>query len=82
MAAPTQSLTPYQSRVALQKLLNGPAALPPAGIIPNLDNPQKQHTAQYVTAALTLSFATCAVIVRIYTKRFLVRSTAYEDCMC
>ena len=82
MATPTHSLTPEQSQAALQTLLNGPAGLPPAGVIPNFNNPPNQDTIQYVTTALTLSFATCAVIIRIYTKRFLLRSMGYEDCRC
>lgn len=82
MTTPTRSLTPEQSHAALQTLLNGPAGPPPDGIIPNFNNPQNQDTIQYVTTAFTLSFATCAVIIRIYIKRFLLRSMGYEDCRC
>ena len=80
MAAPTPSLTPDQLEVALQKILNGPAGIPPAGIISNFDNPASLATDLYVTASLTVGFATCAVIIRIYTKHFLLRSMGYEDC--
>lgn len=81
MASPVPSLTPAQLELALQKLLNGPAGIPPAGIIPNFDNPP--HLAVLlleVTAGLTVGFATCALIIRIYTKHFLLRSMGYEDC--
>ena len=81
MAAPTRSLTPEQYHAALQTLLNGPAGLPPAGVIPNLENPlQNLASIFHVTAALTLSFTTFAVAIRIYTKRCLLRSMGYEDC--
>lgn len=80
MAAPTPSLTPDQLEVALQKILNGPAGIPPAGIISNFDNTASLATYLYVTASLTVGFATCAVIIRIYTKHFILRSMGYEDC--
>ena len=82
MAAPTQSLTPAQSHTAYQALLNGPAASPPAGVLPNFKNPPQNLPSIFrATAALTLSFATVAVVIRIYTKRCLIRSMGYEDCM-
>ena len=81
MAAPTQSLTPEQSQAALQTLLNGPAGLPPAGVTPNLENPPRNLTSIFhVTATLTLSFTAVTVMIRIYTKRCVLRSMGYEDC--
>ena len=81
MAAPTQSLTPEQSQAAFQTLLNGPAGLPPAGVLPNFENPPQNLASVFrVTAALALSFATVAVVIRVYTKRCLIRSMGYEDC--
>ena len=81
MAAPTQSLTPSQSHAAIQALLNGPAVLPPAGVLSNFENPPKNLFSVFLAiAALTLSFATVAVVIRVYTKRCLIRSIGYEDC--
>ena len=81
MASPTQSLTPEQSHAALQALLNGPAGLPPAGVLPNFENPQQNLAFIFrLTTALALSFPTVAVVIRIYTKRCLIRSMGYEDC--
>ena len=80
MASPYPSPTPDQLEIALQKLLNGPAGTPPAGIVPNFDNPHNPAVLLYVTVGLTLGFATCAVIIRIYTKHFLLRSMGSEDC--
>lgn len=82
MAAPTLSSTPDQLQAELQRLLNGPASIPPAGVIPNFDDPPNLDIFLYITAALAISFATCAVIIRIYTKHFLLRSMGYEDCKC
>ena len=81
MAASTRPLTPEQSHAALQTLLNGPAGLPPAGILPNFQNPPQNLASVFrVIAALALGFATVAVVIRIYTKRCLIRSMGYEDC--
>lgn len=76
MATSTEVLTPEQ----LQELLDGPAVAPPAGIIPNLVNPPNIDTVCYLTFSLCVSFASLAVIIRMYTKRVLIRSIALEDC--
>ena len=76
MATSTDSLTPGE----LQKLLNGPAVAPPAGSTSNLDNPPNMDTVCYLTFYLCLSCATLAVVMRIYTKHFLIHAIAYEDC--
>ena len=80
MAAPMTSPTADQVQAALQSLLNGPAGMPPPGVVPNFDNPPNLAVYLYVTVGLTLGFATFAVIIRIYTKCFLLRSMGYEDC--
>lgn len=80
MAAPAMSLMPDQSQTALQSLLNRPAVLAPARVDTNRDPPQDLLNVFYVAAALSLSFATRTVVIRIYTKRFLLRSLGYEDC--
>lgn len=78
MATSTEMPTPEQ----LETLLDGPAVTPPAGLIPSLDNPPNIDTICYLTFSLCVSFASLAVIIRIYTKRVLIRSIAYEDCEC
>lgn len=76
MVTSTEVLTPEQ----LQELLDGPAVAPPAGIIPNLAHPPNIHTVCYLTFSLCVSFTSLAVVIRMYTKRVLIRSIAYEDC--
>lgn len=78
MATSVEMPTPEQ----LEALLDGPATTPPAGIIPRLDNPPNIDTICYLTFSLCVSFASLAVIIRIYTKHFLIRSIAYEDYAC
>lgn len=76
MATSTESLTPGQ----LESLLSGPAVTPPSGVISNLDNPPNIDAICYMTFSLCVSLAILAVIIRVYTKYFLIRSIAYEDC--
>lgn len=66
----------------LQTLLDGPAVKPPAGITSSLDHPPNIDTFYYLTIALCVSFASLAVMLRVYTKLVLIRSIAYEDCEC
>ena len=78
MATSIEPLTPGE----LQMLLNGPAVAPPTGSISNLDNPPNMNTVCYLTFYLCLICATLAVVMRIYTKHFLIHAIAYEDCEC
>jgi hypothetical protein len=76
MAAPTTSPTSEQ----LQTLLNGPAAMPSAGVLPNFVDPPNLNAVIIPILTLCLFLATLAVLARVYTKMFIIRSTAYEDC--
>ena len=76
MSTSTEFLGPEQ----LEVLLNGPAVTPPAGTVSNLDNPPNIDAICYMTFFLCMSLATLAVVIRLYTKRFLIRCIAYEDC--
>ena len=76
MATPTTAPTPEQ----LHALLNGPAGTPPAGVVPSPQNPPNLNASLIVTLTLVLTFGTLAVFMRMYTKVFIIRSVAYEDC--
>lgn len=76
MTTPTTSLSPGQ----LQELLNGPAGTPPVGVIPDFENPPNLDTYVILTISVCMTFATVAVLLRMYTKTFITRSLAYEDC--
>ncbi len=76
MATVTTTPTPEQ----LQALLNGPAGKPPAGVLPNFQNPPNLNAFLILTLTLVLTFGTLAILMRMYTKLFIIRSVAYEDC--
>lgn len=65
-----------------QKLLDGPAGTPPAGVEPNLASPPNLHL--YINLTLTLCFilASLAFFTRMYTRMVLLRSVGHDDCKC
>ena len=80
MANSSTGMNPGQAQAALRILLEGPAVSPPAGVVPNFDNPANLDV--YVTLCNTLCFvfATLAVVLRMYTKVYILRVLAWEDC--
>lgn len=64
----------------LEAILNGPALLAPPGVTTNFNS--KDSNAVYVlpVAVTVASITTILLILRIYTKRVLTRSMAWEDC--
>lgn len=82
MATPNATLTHEQSMVALEALLNGPAAPPPAGVTSDFTDPANLHVVGTVVLVLCLTLSMLAVLIRMYTKLFIIRSIAPEDCKC
>ena len=80
MATATIGMSPEQTLAALRTLLEGPAMSPPAGVVPDFDNPANLDNYATVCNALGIAFATVAVVLRIYTKVFILRVLAWEDC--
>ena len=80
MATPTTTPTAEQLQAQLQAVLNGPAASPPAGVTPNFNDPPNLNRAVAVVLTLCVFSSTVAFLLRLYTKKFLIRSWAYEDC--
>ena len=76
MATLTTALTPE----LVQSILNGPAGTPPVGVTPNFDNPPNTNRFVIITLVFCVLLASLAVLVRMYTKIFLIRSIEYEDC--
>lgn len=64
----------------LTQLLSGPAGTPPPGVNPDTNNLSSNQTYTILVLVLGLTFSTLAIIIRIYTKIFLMRTRAYEDC--
>ena len=80
MATPTATPTAEQLQAELQAVLNGPAASPPAGVTPNFNDPPNLNRVVAVVLTLCIFLPTVAVLLRLYTKKFLIQSWAYEDC--
>ena len=78
MATPEKSSSPKQ----LQAMLDGPAGVPPSGVLPDFENPANLDAFLVLTLTFALSFGTLCVVVRTYTKLFIMRFFKYEDCMC
>ena len=76
MATPTTALTPE----LVQLMLHGPAGTPPKGVVPNFENPSNLNVIVAIALVFCVGFAFLAVLIRMYTKLFLIRSLAYEDC--
>ena len=74
------STTPEQVQAALRTLLEGPAMSPPPGILPDFHNPPNLNIFVALTITLCVTFATVAVLLRMYTKVFILRALAWEDC--
>ena len=62
-----------------EAILNAPAIQPPPGVQPNLVNPPNLLPAVITVIILCLGLTTTAILIRMYTKLFLMRSLAYED---
>ena len=64
----------------LQELLNGPAQEPPVGAVPNFKDPSNLNNYLIWALVLCVFVATLTLFLRLYTKAFIIRSIAYEDC--
>lgn len=60
-----------------QAMLNGPAGKPPAGVTPDFSG--QTQVLIIITVVVYLLFTALAILMRFYTKLFLIRSVAYED---
>lgn len=64
----------------IEALLNGPAWPPPAGTVPEFHKPASLKTVFYLSIALYITCSSSAVLIRIYTRHFLIHSMGYDDC--
>lgn len=64
-----------------QTKLNGPAMAPPSGVIPNFVDPPNIEHVIILVLVLCVVLQTLALLMRIYTKVFIIRKMAVEDCM-
>lgn len=64
----------------LEALLNGPALAPPAGVIPQFDNPPSHRTASIAIPTACLIVSTTLVAMRLYTSIRIIRQVDIADC--
>ena len=69
-------------RLLIEALLDGPAGQPPAGTLPDFQKPAGLETVLWVTIALSFALPSLAILLRIYTRYFVLRSIGYDDCKC
>ena len=74
------AMNPEEAQAALRELLEGPAMSPPAGVIPNFHDPPNFDAFVALTLTLCICIGTLAVALRMYTKMFILRVLAWEDC--
>lgn len=65
---------------AVEAKLNGPAMHPPPGVEPNFVDPPNLEHIFILVLTLCVSFSAIAVFLRMYTKLFILRKVAFEDC--
>ncbi|TRX89573.1 hypothetical protein FHL15_009482 [Xylaria flabelliformis] len=70
------SLPPAQQ----QAILNGPALAPPAGVVPNLDNPPNSNVLCLIIMTIFLVIATLVFTLAVYAKLFYIKKLHVEDC--
>ena len=76
MPSLTTTITSEQLNILLEK----PAGTPPAGVVPNFQNPANHTTAVISISVICGIAVTTAVAIRMYTKILLIKSIACEDC--
>ncbi|KAF2235595.1 hypothetical protein EV356DRAFT_523099 [Viridothelium virens] len=73
--ASLSNATPEQ----LQAILNGPALPPPPGVQPNFIDPHNFWLVGVIVVSLGFSIATLSLMMRLYTRCFIMRQVGIED---
>lgn len=61
-------------------LLDGPAGVPPPGVVSQLDDPPNEWGASYVFPAFSIALASVLVAMRLYTTVFVTQRAGLPDC--
>lgn len=59
-----------------------PGMEPPLGEVPNLINPPTMENINLLCQVSCLTLSTVCVLIRMYTKIYIIRSHGWEDCTC
>ncbi|KAI0595989.1 hypothetical protein F4775DRAFT_594784 [Biscogniauxia sp. FL1348] len=70
-----QTLPPYAQEI----VLDGPAMLPPPGVIPELDHPPNRNDIGYVTNAICIAALSTVLLIRGYAKLVCIGKVEIED---
>lgn len=62
------------------QLLNGPAMVPPSGIIPNLVDPRNHNGEAIAVSVMCLSLSAFMGLGRLYSRLIVSRKLQLEDC--
>ncbi|CAF9904527.1 MAG: hypothetical protein GOMPHAMPRED_002869 [Gomphillus americanus] len=65
----------------IQAMLDGPAAPAPSGITSNFVDPPSNGVAGLIAALISLGIATIMLVIRIFTKLYIIKAWNIEDCM-
>lgn len=71
-----QSSTPAEQ----EKLLNGPALEPPAGVFPVFNDPPNQSHMARIVFSICIALTSILVILRIYAVWFVTKKVHLADC--
>ena len=80
MAAAPTTTNRDQTQAVIQALLNGPAVERPSAVEPSLERPQNLNGIVIPVASSASVLVTLAVVLRTYTKLYIIRPVASEDC--
>ncbi|KAI5919367.1 hypothetical protein F4810DRAFT_509792 [Camillea tinctor] len=70
-----RKLPPYAQEI----VLDGPAMLPPVGVMPVFDDPPNRNVIGYVTNGICIAALLAVVLIRGYAKLFCIRKVEIED---
>ena len=57
-----------------------PGLQPPPGVIPNFVNPENYQNKVIAECTIFLTIATIFTAAKLYTRAFIIKSIAWEDC--
>ncbi|KAI1348543.1 hypothetical protein F5Y01DRAFT_306736 [Xylaria sp. FL0043] len=63
-----------------EAILNGPAYIPPPGVVPNLEHPPNRNRLVLIVIIICLTVATIASLLRGYSRICILRNVSREDC--
>lgn len=69
-------LTPAQKKMALE----GPALIPPPGVLPNLIDPPNENALGFSLFGISTFICTLLVAIRLYAKIVRLKKMDIEDC--